>query len=191
MSEIPSLATDKDIVNMVTALIGGLCLVIGGAIGFFTKYFYESKKIKENKKALRQQMITNNIAPMRQEWINTLRTSSSEYFTDINLIVIYQNSKDEKFRDEFRSQYTSAVLNYQFKYSNLDLMLPFKREGNDENEAEKVRKKLEELDNYFRVDKDKRPSPKIIKSKIKECRELLKTLLKKEWDETKSLKEID
>lgn len=43
MSEISHLATDKDIVTMGTAIISVVCLVIGGAIGFFTKYFYENK----------------------------------------------------------------------------------------------------------------------------------------------------
>ncbi|HGM9984215.1 TPA: hypothetical protein ACKRFB_001978 [Proteus mirabilis] len=79
MSEISHLAIDKDIVTMGTTIINIVYLVIGGAIGFLTKYFYESKKIKENKKAVRQQMITNNIAPMRQAWINDVRKISSEF----------------------------------------------------------------------------------------------------------------
>ncbi|WP_265524962.1 YneF family protein, partial [Providencia rustigianii] len=78
MSDISRIATDKDIVTIVTALIGAACLLIGGAIGFFTKYFYENRKINESKKALRQQMITNNIAPMRQAWINEVRDKISE-----------------------------------------------------------------------------------------------------------------
>ncbi|MCO7048592.1 hypothetical protein NAG84_01830 [Proteus terrae] len=169
----------------------GFIVLISGCIGFFLNYFLARKKIKEDKKAVRQQMITNNIAPMRQAWINELRQSSSEYFADINFIVIYQNSGSESFKKEFRNQYTNAVLTYQLKYSKLDLMLPFKRQDNNEEEAENVRKKLKELDDYFRVEKNERPSTEDVKTKIKECRELLKPLLKKEWDETKSLKEIE
>ncbi|MEQ4713925.1 hypothetical protein ABN057_16590 [Providencia alcalifaciens] len=169
----------------------GFIVTVSGVIGFLLNYLLARKKIKENKKSLRQQMITNNIAPMRQKWINELRLASAEYFADINFIVIYQNSDNKSFRDEFRNQYTNAVLKYQFKYSKLDLILPFKRKDNDEEEAENVREKLKELDSYFRVDKDKRPSIEDVKTKINECRQLLKLLLKKEWEATKSLSEIE
>ncbi|MEY0554592.1 hypothetical protein AB7334_00365 [Providencia rettgeri] len=166
-------------------------VAVSGGIGFFLNYFLARKKIKEDKKSIRQQMITNNIAPMRQKWIDELRLASSEYFSDIIFIAVYKNSGNESFKKEFRSQYTNAVLTYQFKYSKLDLMLPFKREDNHEKEAENVRRKLKKLHGYFNIDKNEQPSISDIKSEITECRDLLKLLLKKEWEVTKSLKEIE
>ncbi|SPY60729.1 Uncharacterised protein [Providencia stuartii] len=60
----------------------GFIVAVSGGIGFFLNYFLARKKIKEDKKALRQQMITNNIAPMRQAWINDVRSKVSEFIHD-------------------------------------------------------------------------------------------------------------
>ncbi|HEK2000883.1 TPA: hypothetical protein ACNH9C_000566 [Proteus mirabilis] len=190
MNEVSHLATDKDIVTMLTAIIGAICLVIGGAIGFFTKYFYESKKLKENKKALRQQMITNNIAPMRQEWINDLRKSCADYFSDINLIIVYTNSKNDEFKLEMREEYKSRMVSLSKKFVYIDLLLPFKRDNNEEVEAEEFRDSLSEVNSFFNSTEDK-PSFNDMKKHIADSREKLKKLLKKEWEETKSLREID
>ncbi|MBG6028371.1 hypothetical protein I5F10_12385 [Proteus mirabilis] len=190
MNEVSHLAIDKDIVTMLTAIIGAICLVIGGAIGFFTKYFYESKKLKENKKALRQQMITNNIAPMRQEWINDLRKSCADYFSDINLIIVYTNSKNDEFKLEMREEYKSRMFSLSKKFVYIDLLLPFKRDNNEEVEAEEFRDSLSEVNSFFNSTEEK-PSLKDMKKHIADSREKLKKLLKKEWEETKSLREID
>lgn len=125
---------------------------------------------------------------MRQAWINEVRNLASEYLSDVNFVVVYDGN-DKKTKDMLMDVYKEKALSYQLKYSRLDLMLPFQREGNDEREAEDVRNKLYEINDYFNNGSTLTSSD--MKDKIKECRALLKILLKKEWEVTKSLREID
>lgn len=151
MSEISHLATDKDIVTMGTAIISVVCLVIGGAIGFFTKYFYENKKINESKKALRQQMITNNIAPMRQAWINDLRKTSSEiighlqFIIQIKSLIKSRDTNAKLFYIEHRSKYYELLC--QINY--LELLLPANKDGSQPIESSNVKTKLENILNHL------------------------------------------
>ncbi|WP_311754963.1 hypothetical protein [Proteus terrae] len=198
MNEVSHLATDKDIVTMLTAIIGAICLVIGGAIGFFTKYFYESKKLKENKKALRQQMITNNIAPMRQEWINDLRTSATQYIDNMKHILSFEKYKDfiqgNTNNKEFelrRDKYLKRIEKVLYISNYMSILLPFKSEKNPEVLAENVRDTLAKIETFLGI-------PEPTKDEIKQTNILLdklindfRFLLKEEWNKTKELKEIE
>lgn len=208
MNEVSHLATDKDIVSIWSGIINVVYLLIAGVIGGFLTNWWKRKKylldkqrleyvielsrnkIEADKKSLRQQMITNNIAPMRQIWINDLRKSCADYFSDINFIIVYGNSKDDEFKSEIREEYKSRVFSLSKKFSYIDLLLPFKRDNNEEVEAEEFRASLSKIDLFFNSTEDK-PSYEDMKENIVNSREKLKKLLKKEWDETKSLKEID
>ncbi|MEX6144594.1 hypothetical protein AB6G26_10760 [Providencia hangzhouensis] len=188
MSEISHLATDKDIVTMGTAIIGAICLVIGGAIGFFTKYFYENKKINESKKSLRQQMITNNIAPMRQAWINDLRSSVAGYLSDVYFIYVYESSSEGDGKKELKNEWMKRNISFLEKYNYIYLLLPFSRENKIEEKAESLRASLLKLNEM--ISNSKKTLESDIYNEIKNARELTKLLLKEEWDETQSLKEI-
>ncbi|MRF66628.1 hypothetical protein GIJ48_08945 [Escherichia coli] len=165
----------------------GFIVIISGGIGFFLNYFLARKKIKEDKKALRQQMITNNIAPMRQEWINDVRKSAADLLSSVHFMVVYQGN-DEETKELLKDRYKDETTSYQLKRTYLDLMLPSKKDGNDESEAENVRLKLEEINNH--LNKKSILTTDQVRKKIEECKNLIKILLKKEWDETKSLREI-
>ncbi|HEJ9411926.1 TPA: hypothetical protein SMM66_000493 [Proteus mirabilis] len=211
MNEVSHLATDKDIVTMLTAIIGAICLVIGGAIGFFTKYFYESKKLKENKKALRQQMITNNIAPMRQAWINEVRNKVSEFNHQARMLrsKIYTNfgtgiehSKEELTR--LNNEISSDFYRLNELSEILDLLLPFNIDSENRREefAENLRDGINEtIKNctqvLFLISKNEK-DVKIMTSAINSIRTSVdkvnssaKKLLLQEWRVTKSLKEIE
>ncbi|KPD01997.1 hypothetical protein V5049_05415 [Moellerella wisconsensis] len=191
MSEISHLATDKDIVTMGTAIISVVCLVIGGAIGFFTKYFYENKKINESKKALRQQMITNNIAPMRQAWINDLRKTSSEiighlqFIIQIKSLIKSRDTNAKLFYIEHRSKYYELLC--QINY--LELLLPANKDGSQPIESSNVKTKLENILNHL----NKKTTDNNLKKTRNEIEQLsieIKVILKKEWEVTKSLNEM-
>lgn len=195
MSEISSLATDKDIVDMATALIGAFCLVIGGAIGFFTKYFYENKKINESKKALRQQMITNNIAPMRQEWINDLRSKASRFFVMVDIIASCRQANylgNTAFIDKFKDSFTTSLMEKYELELYLTMALPFSRDNHEETIPDIIRNHL------AYISKNTSHETNWHKKKLDEiddvvtcCANHFKVLFKNEWNETKSLKEID
>lgn len=157
MNEVSHLATDKDIVTMLTTIIGAICLVIGGTIGFFTKYFYENKKINESKKALRQQMITNNIAPMRQTWINEVRNKVSEFNHQAKMIrsKIYTNfGMGNKHSEEELTRLNNEISNDFYRLNELseilDLLLPFNidSENRKEEVAESLRKNINDTIDY-------------------------------------------
>lgn len=187
MNEVSHLATDKDIVTMLTAIIGAICLVIGGAIGFFTKYFYESTKLKENKKALRQQMITNNIAPMRQAWINDLRSISSKFISEAIFIAAYEKSENKNENKDSEKKYNEIKISIVGTLTYLDLLLPSKTETNNEKEAQRIRKIMKELIFYEKNNM----SSKEFNKKVIDIKKELRLLLKKEWEVTKLLKEIE
>ncbi|WP_265498155.1 hypothetical protein [Providencia rustigianii] len=186
MNEISHLATDKDIVTIVTALIGAACLLIGGAIGFFTKYFYENKKINESKKALRQQMITNNIAPMRQEWINDVRNTIADFLSQCEtLSLVFLLHKENRFStseiDENQDKMI-RISNLMRTYRYLILLLP-----ENENDSLLIKSLLSDAMDKI-IDDDKSDDISTIISSISKKTQ---ALLKREWEVTKSLKEIE
>lgn len=177
----------KDNKEAVTFII-----TVSGSIGFILNYLLARKKIKNDKKALRQQMITNNIAPMRQAWINDVRKSAADFFSDINIIITYLYTDNKGLKKILKEDYVKKSLTISAKYSYLDLLLPFKQDENQEEEAEDVRILLEKIKNNISISKkDDNKSLKEMKKDISDCREKLKLLLKKEWGVTKSLKEIE
>ncbi|EPJ8338456.1 hypothetical protein PPN77_06505 [Proteus mirabilis] len=191
MSEIPHIVTDKDIASMLLDLSNIISVLIGGVIGFIAKYLLEFKKMKEDKKAIRQQMITNNIAPMRQAWINDLRKTSSEYLSDINIITTFLKQKTKNGGTELREEWKKRVFSYAEKYAYLDLMLPLERDGHDEKEANEVREALSNLHKLCKLKNIDNMNTDNVSKATNDFKNKLKTLLKKEWEVTKSLKEID
>lgn len=198
MNEVSHLATDKDIVTMLTAIIGAICLVIGGTIGFFTKYFYENKKINESKKALRQQMITNNIAPMRQAWINDVREKASLFLANAGAIQDHMEYIEELKKNHTKEEY--EVLESRFfekidkndeLYVQLKLLLPFENGDNKEELAVNTMNSLKIV--YDTIGFNNQTKEEIIENnkEIDNCAEKFKILLKDEWNKTKSLKELD
>ncbi|MEX6385318.1 hypothetical protein AB6F61_20850 [Providencia hangzhouensis] len=187
MSEVSHLATDKDIVTIVTALIGAACLVIGGAIGFFTKYFYENKKINESKKALRQQMITNNIAPMRQAWINDVRKSSADIIADFHFILYTHLAYENKSYEKLKSISDETALKLQYKISYLQLLLP---STNRDEKSKKIDNLIDDLMDLTYLKKGKL-NKKDVDDKLEEIAICTQELLKKEWEVTKSLEEME
>lgn len=184
MNEVSHLATDKDIVTMLTAIIGAVCLVFGGAIGFFTKYFYENKKINESKKALRQQMITNNIAPMRQAWINDLRKTMADFLSQCETfsLVLYLHEENSFSENKFDANKDKIIRikNLMLTYRYLVLLLPV-----NEAEATVIKGLMTDVMNRIINDTDIYDKDLVlISAKTQE-------LLKREWEVTKSLKEIE
>lgn len=184
-------------------------VTVSGSIGFFLNYFLTRKKMKEGKKALRQQMITNNIAPMRQAWINDVRKASSEFaFSTIKakgLIELYL-CKLAEFNPDTSDHLPSDVIELEKLidkeihklneiYTYIDLLLPSDSNRKNEYRAEMVRKCMRLTCEYFNkiISEKKNIQGYIIRNlKIHPYLKLhTKKLLKKEWDETKSLKEIE
>ncbi len=209
MSDISHLTTDKDIASMLLDLSNIISVLLGGAIGFIAKYFLEFKKMEEDKKALRQQMITNNIAPMRQEWINDLRTNLSNFlyiskrvnnhisFYVTRYMEINPSSPKEvpDYLKELEKQIEKDVLKINEIFTYVNLLLPFASKTKMEYEAELLRKCMMIMcQSYMNVFIDKPNIPTYIETIIKVepyCQRYVKKVLKKEWDETKSLKEIE
>ncbi len=186
----------------------GFIVIISGGIGFFLNYFLARKKIKEDKKALRQQMITNNIAPMRQAWINDVRERTSNFIHQSKVLrmILFSTllNKSNLNKDEIIDRERNAsTIYYQLNESAqyLDVILPYSIDGDrDEPEADKLRiniiniidtfdslfkdidsKNLDNIDKYL----NEILSTTILASKN------TKDILLKEWRETKSLKEIE
>ncbi|HCT9654166.1 hypothetical protein ACS7D7_15450 [Proteus mirabilis] len=184
MNEVSHLATDKDIVTMVTAIIGAICLVIGGTIGFFTKCFYENKKINESKKALRQQMITNNIAPMRQAWINDLRKTMADFLSQCEtLSLVFHLHKENRFSEneiDANKDKIIRIKNLMLTYRYLVLLLPA-----NEDEVTAIKNLMTGVMNCI-INNTDTYDEDLVSISIK-----TQELLKREWEVTKSLKEIE
>lgn len=178
----------KDNALAITTLVG-VFTIIGTGLGFWLNFRLSRKKIDSDKKALRQQMITNNIAPMRQEWISDLRESCADYLSDINFIIVFKTSDNEGFKNKIFDEYKKRMYDISKKSSYIDLLLPFKRDGNEEVEAENLRNDLSKINDFF--DEKEEYTLSDMKEIIIDCRNSLKILLKKEWEVTKSLKEIE
>lgn len=198
MSEIPHIVTDKDIVSMLLDLSNIISVLIGGVIGFIAKYLLEFKKMKEDKKAIRQQMITNNIAPMRQAWINDLRRAAVEFSAASEKTYFYfKNYQYEQlipFRDEkelFNLLY-STIENLRKEYFKLDLLLPSTNEFRAESLADEIRICMKYIVDYFDTGNNYSAlNEKQFDERIEVLNNKIKKLLKNEWEVTKSLKEIE
>lgn len=198
MNEIPHIVTDKDIASMLLDLSNIISVLIGGAIGFIAKYLLEFKKMKEDKKAIRQQMITNNIAPMRQAWINDLRRAAVEFSAASEKTYFYfKNYQYEQlipFRDEkelFNLLY-STIENLRKEYFKLDLLLPSTNEFRAESLADEIRICMKYIVDYFDTGNNYSAlNEEQFDERIEVLNNKIKKLLKTEWEVTKSLKEIE
>ncbi|MDM3686252.1 hypothetical protein O9368_01440 [Proteus mirabilis] len=227
MSEISHLsATDKDTIDAWATVIKTLYLIIGGIIGGVLSYWWNRKKyllakqkleheielsrnkIEDDKKALRQQMITNNIAPMRQAWINDVRERTSNFIHQSKVLrmILFSTllNKSNLNKDEIIDRERNAsTIYYQLNESAqyLDVILPYSIDGDrDEPEADKLRINIiniiDTFDSLFK-DIDSKNLDNIDKylNEILSITNLAskntKDILLKEWRETKSLKEIE
>lgn len=172
-------------IGVVLTIVG----LIGATIGASVRFLIDSKKIENEKKALRQQMITNNIAPMRQAWIREVRECVSELLSLTDFITVYLHdneivslgvfsSDEERVKEITRaSQESIKILN------ELKLLLPVNESDYMSliDDFETLTDNI--LTNELNDDEKKLLTDKIINDTRK--------LLKKEWNVTKSLKEID
>lgn len=178
-------------VGIVLTIVG----LIGGAIGASVRFLIDSKKIENEKKALRQQMITNNIAPMRQAWINDIRTKITKLLSLLDYIATYRNSHEsdnEEWKVNIKKIYDENILLVDELYIYILIALPFSRDGKKEGFADEIRDKIKSI--YKKLQGSAKLSNdeyNIILDDIHSCLEVVKLLLKKEWEETKSLKEIE
>ncbi|HAT1526564.1 TPA: hypothetical protein PC505_002453 [Morganella morganii] len=187
----------KDNALAITTLVG-VFTIIGAGLGFWLNFRLSRKKLESDKKALRQQMITNNIAPMRQEWINDLRTSATQYIDNMKHILSFEKYKDfiqsNTNNNEFelrRDKYLKRIERVVYISTYMSLLLPFKNEKNTETLAENVRNTLTKIEIFLSI-------PEPTQDEIKQTNILLdklindfRFLLKEEWNKTKELKEIE
>ncbi|HIH4317191.1 TPA: hypothetical protein ACYSBI_001121 [Morganella morganii] len=207
MSDILLFFKDNSVpITAFTAILGA---VLGSGITFwFSRQNYKlakeklekdnaitQAKIEADKKALRQQMITNNIASMRQEWINDLRSKASRFFVMVDIISSYRQAKylnDDEFIDKFKDTFITSLMEKKELELYLTMALPFSRDSHEEKIPDIIRNHL----TY--IDKKISHEPTWSKEKSEEiddivtcCANHFKVLFKNEWNETKSLKEID
>ncbi|HGY1116686.1 TPA: hypothetical protein ACNUX9_003553 [Providencia rettgeri] len=186
----------------------GFIVAVSGGIGFFLNYFLARKKIKEDKKALRQQMITNNIAPMRQAWINDVRKKSSDFIHQSKVLrMILHSTISGKFKitedDKKERERNASTIYYQLNETAqyLDVLLPYSIKGDrNEPEADKLRFQIKIIidifdDIFSDIDCGNFDNLNIRLNEILKSTTLAssytKDVLLKEWRETKSLKEIE
>lgn len=226
MNEVSHLAADKDIVSIWSGIINAIYLLIAGMIGGFLTNWWKRKKylldkqkleheiessrakIESDKKALRQQMITNNIAPMRQAWINDVRSKTSEFIHDslklrieIHAYILHaQENEPIPITSESIEYILFSKINLESRY--LDLLLPFNLPEEERNEevAESLRGNIIDIrwnfDEIFSsvdngIYNDLEPYVNNVLRLSNEAIENSKKLLLQEWRVTKSLSEID
>ncbi len=226
MSEISLLATNKDIVDMWSVIIKIIYTLVAGAIGGVCAFWWSRKKyllakqkleheiessrakIEADKKSISQQMITNNIAPMRQAWINDVRSKVSEFIHDsltlrvevLAYILHAQKNKPIPITPESREYILFSKINFGSRY--LDVLLPFNLPEEERNEeiAESLRKNIIDIrwnfDEIFSsFDEGKYHNLEGNMDNIlglsNEAIENSKKLLLQEWRVTKSLSKIE
>ncbi|HFT2419667.1 TPA: hypothetical protein ACHWIX_004569, partial [Providencia stuartii] len=152
--------------------------------------------------------ITNNIAPMRQAWINDVRSKVSEFIHDsltlrvevLAYILHAQKNKPIQITPESREYILFSKINFGSRY--LDVLLPFNLPEEDRNEeiAESLRKNIIDIrwnfDEIFSsfdngIYDNLEPYLNKVLSLSDEAIENSKKLLLQEWRVTKSLSEID
>lgn len=175
-------------VGVVLTFIG----LVGAVVGASVRFLIDSKKIENEKKALRQQMITNNIAPMRQAWIIELRQKSAELLADFHLILYGKLSKKSgtKLSEIKENEILNLMTTIQYKSSYLGMLLPLSTKEKPEEKSKKIAKHLNVLMQmtYFPNDAI---SKEDINKELGECINTIKELIKDEWEVTKSLTEIE
>lgn len=208
MSEISRLATtDKDIVDMWSVIIKIVYTLIVGAIGGACTFWWNRKKylldkqkleheiessiakIESDKKSIRQQMITNNIAPMRQEWINDVRNKTSEFLSLCYVVALTLDSDVQDALSNNQIEGNKEQFNYITRllsiYNNLILLLP-------QNEDESIQiKSLLEKAMSTTIEHTASKNIDDLHRLITMISNKVQSLLKKEWEVTKSLKEIE
>lgn len=174
-------------VGIVLTIVG----LIGGAIGASVRFLIDSKKIENEKKALRQQMITNNIAPMRQEWIDEVRLKSSELISSLQFIITYKTMHNSNLPEyqSMRDRATLEMFEIHSKSIYFELLLPISENKDDKEIVDKIKENIRNLMNFTY-----KPNDGIVKNdvfkEINACVKNIQILLKKEWEVTKSLNEI-
>jgi len=93
--------------------------LIGGIAGWFLNKYFNAKSFEAETQRLRQQMITNNIAPMRQAWINNVRDALTEYL-EANIKYCFSYTKMDFNPLAIKSNY----IQIQVLQAKLKLMLP-------------------------------------------------------------------
>ena len=152
-------------------------------------------KIEADKKALCQQMITNNIAPMRQEWINDLRKKASRLFAVIDILSSYKLAvqiKNHSFTTAFEKTFETALVEQKELTAYLKMALPFSRNDHKEDISDIIRNHLTTIDTElsYKGEWNQNKSDEVLNMATC-CANNFKVLFKNEWNETKSLKEID
>lgn len=196
----------------VIGILVTLSATLGGIIVFIYNAIHGSKKMKADKKTLKQQMITNNIAPMRQAWINDLRKNISD-FNMTAKIAIYELYKyfgsGQKSSDSELKIVEKKILKDYYKLNELaeylNLLLPFSTEGENarkeeyaDNLREAIKETIQGFDAIFDLLSNRSDdeasyieTANTINSSIEKVSDMAKKLLLQEWRVTKSLKELD
>lgn len=211
MSDILLFFKDNSVpITAFTAILGA---VLGSGITFwFSRQNYKlakeklekenaitQAKIEADKKALRQQMITNNIAPMRQAWINNLRDKAGEYIVNANYAIGFEKfiknspmkQSDSKKYDLLYDNYLNRILKTDSLYILIKLLLPFDNNSNNEELADKVSLTLNEVNDFLGKEAPTTEEINNAEENLNKLADELKILLKQEWMVTKSLKEIE
>ena len=211
MSDILLFFKDNSVpITAFTAILGA---VLGSGITFwFSRQNYKlakeklekenaitQAKIEADKKALRQQMITNNIAPMRQAWINNLRDKAGEYIVKANYAIGFEKfiknspmkQSDSKKYDLLYDNYLNRILKTDSLYILIKLLLPFDNNSNNEELADKVSLTLNEVNDFLGKEAPTTEEINNAEENLNKLADELKILLKQEWMVTKSLKEIE
>lgn len=181
----------KDNALAITTLVG-VFTIIGTGLGFWLNFRLSRKKLESDKKALRQQMITNNIAPMRQQWINDVRVKSAELLSDLHFILVCNTlkNKDNDRSEKLIKKGLDLLPTIQYKLTYLEILLPSSDDESLSNELSGIRHCLNILMSLSYLpdeDVDKKYAFDTISTAII-C---IRNILKKEWEVTKSLKEIE
>lgn len=194
----------KDNALAITTLVG-VFTIIGGFIGAHIKnkrekekYELEKQKIEADKKSVRQQMITNNIAPMRQLWINDVREKASLFLANAVAIQDHEEYTEELQKSHTKEEYEVLENRFYDKidkndelYIQLKLLLPFENGDNKEKLAVDTMNSLKLVYDTIGLNNQTKEDIKKNNKKIDDCTEKFKILLKDEWNKTKSLKELD
>ncbi len=184
MSDFFTLIKDnKEVISVI--------VIVSGGVGFLLNYFLARKKINDERKYVRQQMITNNIAPMRQAWIIELRQKSAELLADFHLILYGKLSKKSgsHLSDIKNNEILALIGTIQYKVSYLDMLLPLSTKEKPEEKSKKIAKHLNSLMEMTYCANDE-INKEDINNELRECINTIKALIKDEWDVTKSITEI-
>lgn len=187
----------KDNALAISTLVG-VFTIIGAGLGFWVNFRLSRRKLESDKKSLRQQMITNNIAPMRQKWISEIRnefiffmhsTELLQYFLSNTGQESLKKTHTEKEAEDIRLK---AISDVRKSYYTLDLLLPIPNKKRNEDLSNLIRDGISAVANKFRDDGlNEEINFDELEKEINKISSHMKKLLKQEWEVTKSLKEIE